>query len=928
MSNSFTGSREGTNEDSRSSSAVFLTSFKKVLQPIDDNVREHTDYPGFVTSNSYHDLAGTSEARGNHDKMSHSLFPEDTVAVYQRKRRSQPKMSTDASNPGVVVESTIHIPTASQRGPVHKEARRSSWVGRSLSSRGGRRVSFLPDLFNFKKGCNLEESDCDWEPPAAEARDNPIEIQQTSKNCNKEKPRAKNKPNLPIEYVRQQQLFFAEVDSFELEEESPQQNRPGKFDIYTESEHLENFLDKSTSYPVTLHLESVPEEVEKVNQPSLLPASFMKPTCTTLTTENSVEGEKHQIRSPTSSNSNPEICLHKSGGNLEVAHHAQRRTSTSQYNGRLPQRERQFSLQEAQLNMTTTVDQGIWDRPSNVVTKASDFTTLYSSQLICDHVDLTIDVITTKPEMLNPQADEGVDHGLEPLKCRANRASRSRNLDDCQEFVSDPQSSPQRTPSRHKLRDAGDHSVTILDKLSNEPCIDRRFSLQNRFPDKIQTKEQDACHTSSPTGTNKPDFSRMVPEVCKHRTFIQEDYLQSPKLPFYKHVDTTTAVPEIEFTAEREILHSQLNEGLHQGCATPNNQSDNSLRVQASIKPPNAIPTFDNLLRECNQEAPVSLEDALSKFCNLSLVKKLGEGTYGEAYQGGKFCFKIVPMDGDILVNGEHQKTMDEMLSEVLVTKAVSRLREESAANVCYNFIETKGVRVCKGQYEPWLIKAWEKWDNENTSENDHPKIFLRDQLYTVFVLSNGGKDLEHYAVESFEEVRSILAQVVLALATAENACAFEHRDLHWGNLLISQADDDQHKYRLNGKDLCIKTRGLTISLIDFTLSRLEEGSRVLFYDLSLDPQIFMGPARDVQFETYRRMQAVTGGKWEKRFPKTNSLWIHYIADILLSSKKKYSCTKENKYQLRSFRKRTLTYDSATAAVNDEFFKDLWVTGP
>lgn len=41
---------------------------------------------------------------------------------------------------------------------------------------------------------------------------------------------------------------------------------------------------------------------------------------------------------------------------------------------------------------------------------------------------------------------------------------------------------------------------------------------------------------------------------------------------------------------------------------------------------------------------------------NLRDIKKLGEGTFGEAFKGGGNVLKIVPMDGTFLVNGEHQK--------------------------------------------------------------------------------------------------------------------------------------------------------------------------------------------------------------------------------------------------------------------------------
>ena len=41
---------------------------------------------------------------------------------------------------------------------------------------------------------------------------------------------------------------------------------------------------------------------------------------------------------------------------------------------------------------------------------------------------------------------------------------------------------------------------------------------------------------------------------------------------------------------------------------------------------------------------------------DIGSVKKLGEGTYGEAYRAGTTVCKVVPFDGDLIVNGETQK--------------------------------------------------------------------------------------------------------------------------------------------------------------------------------------------------------------------------------------------------------------------------------
>ena len=38
-----------------------------------------------------------------------------------------------------------------------------------------------------------------------------------------------------------------------------------------------------------------------------------------------------------------------------------------------------------------------------------------------------------------------------------------------------------------------------------------------------------------------------------------------------------------------------------------------------------------------------------------SRVRKIGEGTFGEAFKAGHVVLKIVPMEGEVLVNGEPQ---------------------------------------------------------------------------------------------------------------------------------------------------------------------------------------------------------------------------------------------------------------------------------
>ena len=51
--------------------------------------------------------------------------------------------------------------------------------------------------------------------------------------------------------------------------------------------------------------------------------------------------------------------------------------------------------------------------------------------------------------------------------------------------------------------------------------------------------------------------------------------------------------------------------------------------------------------------------------------RKIGEGVYGEVFMSegeDSSVLKIMPIEGDQLVNGEPQKKFDEILSEIVIT--------------------------------------------------------------------------------------------------------------------------------------------------------------------------------------------------------------------------------------------------------------------
>ncbi|RZC48777.1 hypothetical protein C5167_017203 [Papaver somniferum] len=349
-----------------------------------------------------------------------------------------------------------------------------------------------------------------------------------------------------------------------------------------------------------------------------------------------------------------------------------------------------------------------------------------------------------------------------------------------------------------------------------------------------------------------------------------------------------------------------------------------SLTQRLSFLDDNQQDPFMSLLAACRQSAPSTLLDLFSQHCDPGSIEKIGEGTFGEAFMaGGRVC-KIVPIDGDFKVNGEVQKRSSELLEEVLLSWALNSLKgqEGDLDNTCTTFIETIDVRVCQGVYDASLIKAWDDWDVTNKSANDHPKEFPEEQCYLVFVLAHGGKDLESFVLSDFEEAQSLLVQVAAALAVAEAAYEFEHRDLHWGNILLTHTQAESKKFVLEGRQMWARTFGLSVSIIDFTLSRINTGEAIHYLDLSNDPDLFKGPKGCKQSETYRQMREVTEECWEGSFPKTNVLWLQYLVDILLL-KKSFSRTKNDERDLRSLKKRLGTCCSAKEAIADSSFSSL-----
>ncbi|PVU96725.1 hypothetical protein BB561_001003 [Smittium simulii] len=107
------------------------------------------------------------------------------------------------------------------------------------------------------------------------------------------------------------------------------------------------------------------------------------------------------------------------------------------------------------------------------------------------------------------------------------------------------------------------------------------------------------------------------------------------------------------------------------------------------------------------------------------------------------------------------------------------------------NFVKVYRVCICQGIFPKTLLNAWDSWKIENPEIcfNRRPDFYSESQLYAILILEYAGEPLETANLANWKQAQSILRQLSLSLALAEHLVNFEHRDLHWGNIMIKQVD-------------------------------------------------------------------------------------------------------------------------------------------
>lgn len=283
--------------------------------------------------------------------------------------------------------------------------------------------------------------------------------------------------------------------------------------------------------------------------------------------------------------------------------------------------------------------------------------------------------------------------------------------------------------------------------------------------------------------------------------------------------------------------------------------TDKALELAAELQPkvvPEVLPEveLDALLHFLDQSAPRDFEEYAT---SLDGVSKLGEASYAEVYRRHDAVYKVMPFGSE---------------GELSVRDVVQELRCLRATTGIDGFNGMERAAVVKGEYAECLMRAWDEYAERKGTENERP-YSTPDSLFIVLELRHGGVDIEHWEMPSWRAAQSCLRKIVAALAEAERRIEFEHRDLHWGNVLV----DDEGR----------------INIIDFTLSRCTPGDGLgrVAHNALADQALFEADGEvDYQFDIYRQMRDERqSDDWATYSPVTNVQWVHYLADKLLYAK-------------------------------------------
>lgn len=538
---------------------------------------------------------------------------------------------------------------------------------------------------------------------------------------------------------------------------------------------------------------------------------------------------------------------------------------------------------------------------------------------------------TAKQTMLDSDSEESQDEKEDDAKIVTLKAANIQDSKTSFDAVvitaaaavsSRPSSRVVAKPSLHHPKQPSKTTLQPSSPLSSPPPLSSSGSKANRMPASLALEEDEklAARPSSSSGSDtRGSSSRKAGLAARART---QDILSSDRetdIAFFKHrrKPDSSSSKAVSTAAPKSPSDSSLDQQLSSLSLSPS-RPEHSIEEEDSEADD---PAVGALLNECGQSISCSFDEAMDGLLSKgAAIGKAGEASYSEVYRlrdrkGRSSILKVVPLTVensekaprknnkavDVERNGISLSSPDDVQREIAIIKSLAELNE-TTSTTGGRFVQLISSTVVRGPYSDKLLDAWDAHHQQHAEESENLRpACSQDDYHCLLHLSDGGSDLESVQLSSWTQALSIFAQIVNLLAMAEASRQFEHRDLHWGNVLVetpSPHDSNESLPSLSWSDLLYES-GIKTTIIDFTLSRLRTSDTTLFHDLKKDPSLFTGDADvDHQFEVYRQMRERIQRlgeqeDWSTFEPATNVLWCLYLLRKLLYEKDlpKVSCS-------------------------------------
>lgn len=456
-----------------------------------------------------------------------------------------------------------------------------------------------------------------------------------------------------------------------------------------------------------------------------------------------------------------------------------------------------------------------------------------------------------------------------------------------------------------------DYRDTKKDPLPASPSIqtDKKPEVRLQHEQPVLVQQSDAP---------PPPGSRSEERACEATSRVEE----AVKIPSPaqandiagSHLHSKTTVQKVN-APTRKTLRS-----TRQGRASPEDPAPNchlSLDTQ----------TLEHLRPLTKLKGVVCTRDIQlwhaewTAFCD---IFKIAEGTYGSVFQlsdkSGSHratVGKLIPLRAKCGVGSKKA-------TNTSIADAASEIKLLELMNDVPGFVVFRGAEVLIGSLPKALRAEYAAFQKREMSRNDAECFsmtetsFPRHQAWLFIEMDNAGMELDrafHQTDESgllqvsksgerylpVQRTRDIFWGTVEALARGEEMHDFEHRDLHLSNICIALHDGDGSKdYQDSSHDdygLVPTTMNLTVTIIDYTLSRATLPNRSTIFNPMRDPGIFQGDGTaDLQFDIYRHMRDLVfhrpfssqerrngTGDWKDNVPITNVLWLYHLLTKLMA---------------------------------------------